>query len=470
MPDAPLIDPSPAVATGIRLDDLFGVWACDDSHLQQRVAYLSSVGLASHVAAFGGLGGSAEPQTVGSVRVLTAEGLMTKRGGSMTAGTTDLRKSVRQAASDDSVSAVVLKIDSPGGTVAGMADLAADVKALAAKKPTVAYVEDMAASGGYWLACACDRIYVNEPLAEVGSIGAYAVLMDVSRAAENAGVKPIVVRSTPLKGAGVPGDRITDEQVAVRQELVDQAHAAFREVVMSARGLTAAEADAVCIGRMWKATEAAALKLHDGVKPLDDVIAELSALSGPLRATSQPTRNREKRMSAATFKEAVAACPGLDKANADDTAFLAAQLDKDATAEAVGAAWCEELQARVGIANEARAAAERRAEEVVAEANELKAAAAKADAEKADADARAQAEADKAAERAKAAGGTDGVPDGPGDGKASTETGDAAAELNEIVAGYEKAGMPRHKAVQKAVKTNPDLHARFRAEGGTFSR
>ena len=421
MPDAPTIDPAPALAAGVCLDDLFGCWAADPSALQSRLDYLAGVGLAAHVAA-------SRPyvapvaESRGSVRVLSAEGLMTKRGGSMTGGTVDLRRSVRDAAADPSVRGVVLKIDSPGGTVAGMADLARDVKELAAAKPTFAFVEDMAASGGYWLACACRKIYVNEPLALLGSVGVYSVLYDSSGAADKAGVRPVVARSVPLKGAGVPGDRVTDEQAAVQQELVDGAHAAFRSHVKAARRLTDRQADAVCVGRVWRADAALTLKLHDGFRTMAEVIAEIEG--GPAAPGDRPP-------AAAGFADLVAACPGIDPSAHDDAAFLVDLQTRGVSGPDATAAWCETLKAgRDAARDDLAAAGERRS------ATET------------------------AAAKAKATGGTAGVPDGPPSRRRGPDAAAGDPDFLATVEDHLADGKSRPEAVRAARRADPESHGR----------
>jgi len=113
----------------------------------------------------------------------------------------DIGQQVEHAADDDDVSAILLRIDSPGGSVRGTADLAATVAAANKVKPTVAYAEDMMASGAYWIGSAAGKVYSNST-AIVGSIGTYAALLDSSGAADKLGLKVHVVRAGAFKGAG----------------------------------------------------------------------------------------------------------------------------------------------------------------------------------------------------------------------------------------------------------------------------
>src|SRR5690606_31819803 len=129
-------------------------------------------------------------------------GAMTKQGSSFGgASTVRTRRAIRSAAADKSVSAIMLLIDSPGGSVSGTSDLADDVANAKKKKPVYAYIEDTCCSAAYWVASQCSAIYAN-PTAIVGSIGTYMVVADYSRMAENAGVKVHCISTGKYKGAG----------------------------------------------------------------------------------------------------------------------------------------------------------------------------------------------------------------------------------------------------------------------------
>lgn len=143
------------------------------------------------------------------VAVLSLSGPMTKRPQSFSDGasTVRMRRQVRQATADPDVTAIALVIDSPGGQVAGTKELADDVAAARARKPVVAYIEDLGASAAYWVAAQADAIYANET-AFVGSIGTYCVVQDLSRMAANVGIEVHVLSTGPFKGAGYPGTAV----------------------------------------------------------------------------------------------------------------------------------------------------------------------------------------------------------------------------------------------------------------------
>lgn len=149
-----------------------------------------------------------------------------------------LAAALHDAAEDDTVSAVLLDIDSPGGDVYGMADL---VAACAAVRDSgtrlVACVHDAAFSGAYWLASQADELCVT-PTGECGSIGAFRLYFDSSKFYdEELKTSARLVASTELKGMGLPGVEITERQMAAAADPVGRMHAAFVAAVAAGRGV-----------------------------------------------------------------------------------------------------------------------------------------------------------------------------------------------------------------------------------------
>jgi lambda family phage portal protein len=265
-----------------RLHDFFGAWLYEPERFLAQWAFLSRVDWAEHLRAgppkvasnttlVAGKGGKqlAMIQVVGTLA----------KGESSFGGTSSvqLRRDIRQAASDPNVSGILLAIDSPGGTVAGTADLAADVRAAASKKPVFAHIDDLGASAAYWIASQAERVTANAPTALVGSIGTIMTVYDASAAAEAEGVKTLVFATGPLKGAGTPGSAVTDEQRSYFQGIVDATQASFDKAVRTGRRLNSAQMSAVRTGGVWLASEAQQLGLIDAIQPLEKTLAELSA-------------------------------------------------------------------------------------------------------------------------------------------------------------------------------------------------
>jgi signal peptide peptidase SppA len=145
---------------------------------------------------------------------------------------------VTNAINDSSVTRIVLDIDSPGGTVGGVMELAAIV----AKSPKQidVFTGGMCCSAAYWIACGARSITAT-PSADVGSIGVYTVFQDVSLMAKMMGIAVEVFRSDKYKGAGIPGTSLSDEQKALIQAEVDALASLFKSAVKTSRPQVADE-------------------------------------------------------------------------------------------------------------------------------------------------------------------------------------------------------------------------------------
>jgi signal peptide peptidase SppA len=266
-----------------RLSDFFGLWAYEPTRWAGLEDLYRRTDLFAHVLAVGPVRPPAtltttEPARGGkSVAVVNASGMLMKQQPSMGGtSTVQLRREVRAAANDPNVSGILLRIDSPGGTVAGTADLAADVKAARRKKPVWAQVEDMGASAAYWVASQADQVFASNATTLVGSVGTLQVVYDTSAAAEREGVKAHRIATGPMKGVGVPGVPVTEEQLAELQRLANATQTHFDAAVRSGRGLSQAQLTAVRSGGVFPAAEAVETRLIDGVRPLESTLAALS--------------------------------------------------------------------------------------------------------------------------------------------------------------------------------------------------
>ncbi|MEZ6038901.1 MAG: S49 family peptidase [Planctomycetaceae bacterium] len=215
--------------------------------------------------------------TVNSVAVIEVYGTLTKAGSCLGGGSTvEVRRSVRQAESDHRVKSILLVFDSPGGTVAGIGDLANEIRSTT--KPTVGFVEDLCCSAAYWAASQCDKVYANNAIAMVGSIGTFMAVYDVSKALENEGVKTVVVKAGEFKGGGFPGMKVTDSQVKEWQKIVDATQDEFNAALRSGRKLSLIATRRVNTGLAYTAKEAMDFNLIDGIKSFDEVLASLQKL------------------------------------------------------------------------------------------------------------------------------------------------------------------------------------------------
>ncbi len=184
------------------------------------------------------------------------------------------RMAIRMAAADPNLHALMMVADSPGGTTAGTAELAADIAAAAAVKPCYGYAEDLCASAAYWALSQCTKIFAN-PTAMIGSIGTVAVIHDSSKAYEMAGVKVHVLATGPLKGAFTDGTEVTEEQLAYYQQLVNDINAFFVAGVAKGRGMSKEKVSKLADGSVVMAGRALKNGLIDDVASFDDVLATL---------------------------------------------------------------------------------------------------------------------------------------------------------------------------------------------------
>jgi len=213
--------------------------------------------------------------TPGGIAVIGVFGPMFKGYGSWGyADQAELSATVRQAAADPHIGGIMLLIDSPGGSVAGTGDLAAEVKAANAVKPVMAYIEDCGCSAAYWTAANARAIYSNDTAA-VGSIGVVTALVDASKAFESAGIKVTPIVTGKFKGVGDPSQPVTQEHVDYVQEHVDALFGHFVDAVAKGRGIRG-ETVRKLEAKVFIGEQAAANKLTDGVMGFDKALAMLA--------------------------------------------------------------------------------------------------------------------------------------------------------------------------------------------------
>jgi len=280
-----------------RLSQYVGAWAIEPAAAGRLADAVQRIDAPSHLASMEGIDVAQPRAGVGrdGVAVLEIRGPVTKYGTSLSeAGSTlRMRQLIREYAADRKVKSLMLLIDSPGGTVCGTPDLADAVAKFG--KPTAAYIEDCGCSAAYWIASQCDTVYCNSA-ASVGSIGVYSVLVDSSEQAGMLGLKVHTISSGPLKGAGVDGTVITDEQLADAQRSVDSINRLFTAAVVAGRGFTDEQVASVATGQVWIGEEAVALGLVDGIATAGQVRRDLiSAANNTLNGGLQMAVNNGKK-------------------------------------------------------------------------------------------------------------------------------------------------------------------------------
>lgn len=269
-----------------RVQEFVGVWAMEPTAFTTALELIQRMDLAAHMQAPAApLRAAMEKQATGTgktVAVIRVLGTLMKQQTSMAEGssTIQLRRELRLAAADPDVAAIMLAIDSPGGTVSGTDDLAAEVRSARKSKPVWAYIEDLGASAAYWIASQCEKVFANSDTALVGSIGTLMTVYDFSGAAEKEGVKTFVFQTGALKGAGAPGSAITEEQAAYFQGIVNSAQESFDAAVRKGRGLSEKQLAAIRSGAVFSAGEALDRKLIDGIRTFEQTFNDLAKSAG----------------------------------------------------------------------------------------------------------------------------------------------------------------------------------------------
>lgn len=209
--------------------------------------------------------------------------------------TVAIARMIHDAAGDDKVSAIVLSMDTPGGSVAGLKRLGDAVDFAMAAKSVVSQVGTMCCSAGYEIACHTGRIYAERD-SLVGSIGTKLHVFDWSAFCQNLGIKSVPINTGEFKSTAAFGTELTDNQRAYLQEIVDDFQSHFATTVQHGRGMTDQELAAVATGRVWTGERAVALKLIDGVQGMGDTLAPLTPSPTPKtgsKAMSEPANDRE---------------------------------------------------------------------------------------------------------------------------------------------------------------------------------
>lgn len=228
----------------------------------------------------------------GAVAVIPIRGVIAHRMSSMEessggASTEGIAKMLRAAMSDASIGTIVLDVDSPGGTVTGVAELAAELYDMRGKgKRIIAQVNGLAASAAYWLASQADEV-VSLPSGMAGSIGVFMAHEDLSKALEQQGINVTLISAGKYKTEGNPFEPLSDEAKAVKQASVDAAYAQFVKDVARGRGVAASEVrGGYGEGRTLSAKDAKAAGLIDRIGTMEDTIGRLvgRAAAGAMRS------------------------------------------------------------------------------------------------------------------------------------------------------------------------------------------
>jgi signal peptide peptidase SppA len=220
-------------------------------------------------------------QTVGSIAVIPIYGVIMPRANLMTefsggATVQGLRAAFREAMADESIGSILFDVDSPGGQVGGIEELAAEIRAARGRKPMAAISNGAMASAAYYLGAQADEV-IATPSSLTGSIGVYTVYVDESRAADAAGLDVTIIKAGKFKAEGAFGP-LSPEAAAAVQQRVDDFYGQFVGAVAKARGVTtAAVRSGYGEGRALTADRAKAAGLVDRVDTFDGAIQRLGS-------------------------------------------------------------------------------------------------------------------------------------------------------------------------------------------------
>jgi protease-4 len=176
----------------------------------------------------------------------------------------DTIKQLKKFADDNSIKAIIIHLNTPGGGAAASEEIYREVRRIRddKKKLVVASIETVGASGGYYIASACNKIYADEA-SIVGSIGVIMEWYNYGDLLHWAKMKEVVIAAGKYKDTGDPTRELTPDERAYLQEMADTMHQQFIAAVASGRGLKVQDVQAIATGRVWTGTQALPLKLID---------------------------------------------------------------------------------------------------------------------------------------------------------------------------------------------------------------
>jgi len=229
--------------------------------------------------------------------------------GQASVGSDRLVRDLRTLRLDETVKAIVLRINSPGGGAVASELIQREVALTQKVKPVIVSMGDLAASGGYAIAIPAQRIFA-EPTTITGSIGVFGIYFNIQQLAKNQGVTFDAIKTAPSAEGNTFARPLTAQELALRQELANAVYERFLTAIAEARNLPKAKVAAVAEGRVWSGLAAQKLGLVDELGNLDDAIA-YAVQQAQLGDTWQleeypPRRNLEEQLLERFFSRAIA--------------------------------------------------------------------------------------------------------------------------------------------------------------------
>ena len=234
------------------------------------------------------------------IAVVYAQGeVVNGSGTSRQIGGDRLAKKLRQLRLDDKVKAVVLRVNSPGGSASASEVISREVKLMSEEKPVIVSMGNIAASGGYWISMNADRI-VAEVNTITGSIGVFGVLFNIQEIANQNGITWDVVKIGKFADLNTTSRPKTEDELVLIQKMVDSIYERFIKNVATARNLAPEKVEEIAQGRVWSGANAQKLGLVDeigGIETAIKVAAEKAELGNSWKIEEYPkSRSLEQQI------------------------------------------------------------------------------------------------------------------------------------------------------------------------------
>ena len=202
---------------------------------------------------------------------ITVEGIIKDRN--------DILEQLKDLDNDQNVKGLITIINSPGGTYVGSKEIHESIKKLSKKIPTVAYMREMATSGGYLVSLSSDRIFGNEGTI-TGSIGVILQTADISQLLGKLGINPVIIKSGDLKAVPNPAEEIDEKKINYLKDIIKKMQTEFLNLVKKSRDISSSTLDLVSDGRIVTGKQAKDLKLIDAVGTENDALSWLKMEAG----------------------------------------------------------------------------------------------------------------------------------------------------------------------------------------------
>ena len=202
---------------------------------------------------------------------ITVEGIIKDRN--------DILEQLENLDNDQNVKGLITIINSPGGTYVGSKEIHESIKKLSKKIPTVAYMREMATSGGYLVSLSSDRIFGNEGTI-TGSIGVILQTANISQLLDKLGINPVIIKSGDLKAVPNPAEEIDEKKLNYLKDVIQKMQTEFLNLVQKSRNISSATLQLVSDGRIVTGKQAKDLKLIDAVGTENDALSWLKKEAG----------------------------------------------------------------------------------------------------------------------------------------------------------------------------------------------